>query len=303
MWQARPAYGGDVSDDLRDDDLVLEPTTGADGLVGWAVMVRGERRGSIALVDEGRGVGSVRWNTGTGEESLGLAARALRLVLGHAFRDRAMQRVEARVPVERTSDVRAASINGLRREGIARGAGDAPDRALLARLRDDPPADSRDGFIALLNAGLPTKRVISQGLLHDPDGRVLLCRLTYKREWDLPGGVVEVGESPAAGLVRELEEELGLTLEVRGLITVNWLPAWRGWDDACVFLFDLGVAEADLVDQMVLQPSEIASVHWCDTDTVRSQATAAAVELLSAVGRGDVLPYREAPLAPEPPAV
>jgi 8-oxo-dGTP pyrophosphatase MutT (NUDIX family) len=291
-----------VSTSLRDDDLLLEPTSGADGLSGWAVLVGEERVGTIALVDEGRGVGSVRWNLGTGERALGLAVRALRLVLGHAFDDLALQRVEARVPVERTQDVRAASINGLRREGIARGAGDAPDRALLARLRDDPPASSRDGFIALLNAGLPTKRVISQGLLRDQEGRVLLCRLTYKQEWDLPGGVVEVGESPALGLVRELQEELGVTLEVRGLVTVNWLPAWRGWDDACIFLFDLGVVDASFVDGLELQPTEIASVHWCDPETVRSRATAAAVELLDAVAAGDVPAYREAPRAPEPPA-
>lgn len=288
---------------LRDDDLQLEPTSGTDGLSGWAVVVGGERRGTIALVDEGRGLGSVRWNTGTGEHSLGLAVRALRLVLTHAFDDLALQRVEARVPVDRTGDVRAASISGLRREGIARGAGDAPDRALLARLHDDPPADSRDGFIALLNAGLPTKRVISQGVLRDREGRVLLCELTYKPEWDLPGGVVEVGESPAEGLVRELEEELGLTLAVHGLLTVNWLPAWRGWDDACVFVFDLGVVDEALVESMQLQPTEIAAVHWCDPASVRARATAAATELLAALAAGDVPPYREAPLAPEPPVV
>lgn len=288
---------------LRDDDLVLEPTSGSDGLAGWALTIGGERLGTIALVDEGRGVGSVRWNTGTGDGALGLAVRALRLVLEHAFGERELLRVEARIPVDRTEDVRAASISGLRREGIARGAGDAPDRALLARLHDDPPATSRDGFIALLNAGLPTKRVISQGLLRDPQGRVLLCRLTYKQEWDLPGGVVEVGESPADGLVRELEEELGLTVQVRDLLTVNWLPAWRGWDDACIFLFDLGVVDASYVDDMVLQPTEIVSVHWCDVETVHDKATAAAIELLDAVAGGDLATYREAPLAPEPPAV
>ncbi|RYI98950.1 MAG: NUDIX hydrolase [Actinomycetales bacterium] len=106
----------------------------------------------------------------------------------------------------------------------------------MARLVDDPPASSRDGFIALLNAGLPTKRVIAQGLLRDERGRVLLCRLTYKSEWDLPGGVIEVGEAPGLGLVRELQEELGVTLPLGDLVTVNWLPAWRGWDDACIFL-------------------------------------------------------------------
>lgn len=284
---------------LRDDDLVLEPTSGSADLVGWAVTIEGRRLGTIALRDEGRRVSSVRWNTGTGDGSLGLAVRSLRLVLDHAFDEVGARRVEARVPVDRGEDVRAASISGLRREGILRGSGDDPDRALLARLHDDPPATSREGFIALLNAGLPTKRVISQGLLRDPDGRVLLCRLTYKQEWDLPGGVVEVGESPGEGLVRELEEELGVRLEVRGLVTVNWLPAWRGWDDACIFLFDLGVVDPAIVDTMTFQPTEIVTVEWCDPATIRERATAAATELLESVADGTVTPYREAPLAPE----
>ena len=210
-----------------------------------------------------------------------------------------MTRVEARVPIERLGDVRAASIAGMRREGILRGAGDDPDRALLARIVDDPEPFSRDGFIAILNAGLPTKRVISQGLLRDEQGRVLLCELTYKQEWDLPGGVVEVGEAPSIGLVRELQEELGITVEVRDLITVNWLPAWRGWDDACIFLFDLGVVDSSITDDMTLQATEIKSVRWCDPPTVRANAAAAAIELLEAVEAGSLPTYREAPKAAE----
>ena len=50
-------------------------------------------------------------------------------------------------------------------------------------------------------------------LVRDPAGRVLLCRLTYKQDWDLPGGVVEVGESPQLAVSREVEEELGLNVE------------------------------------------------------------------------------------------
>jgi ADP-ribose pyrophosphatase YjhB (NUDIX family) len=165
-------------------------------------------------------------------------------------------------------------------------------------LVDDPPANSRDGFIALLNAGLPTKRIIAQGLLRDADDRVLLCRLTYKPEWDLPGGVVEVGESPADGLIRELQEELGITVRVNGLITVNWLPAWRGWDDACVMLFDLGVADSSVIDTMQLQPTEIAGVEWCDEETIAIHATAAARELLDAVRAGGIAPYRESGTGP-----
>lgn len=279
---------------LRDDDLSLEPTTGSDEFIGFAIVVGSERVGTVALRPEDRNTGSIRWNAGA--DNLGVAIRAVRLVLDHAFSELGWTRVEARIPVDRQGDIRAASIAGMRREGITRGAGDDPDRALLARLVDDPPPFSRDGFIAILNAGLPTKRIISQGLLRDEQGRVLMCELTYKEEWDLPGGVIEVGEAPALGLVRELKEELGITAEVRGLITVNWLPAWRGWDDACIFLFDLGAVESTIIDGMTLQPTEIKSVQWCDPETVRANGALAAIELLDAVELGGLAPYREAPL-------
>ena len=47
------------------------------------------------------------------------------------------------------------------------------------------------------------------------DGRVLICRRTpgqsHPLKWEFPGGKVETGETPAAALARELEEELGVT--------------------------------------------------------------------------------------------
>lgn len=282
---------------LSDGDLVLEPTTGNEEFDGWSVTIDGTRRGTIALRRESRSTVSVRWNVvdDAGHADMMAAIRTLRLVVDHTLDTLGNTRIEARVPVDDETNIRAASICGLRREGILRAPADEPDRALMARLVDDPPATSREGFIALLNAGLPTKRVIAQGLLTDQDGRVLLCRLTYKPEWDLPGGVVEVGEAPAEGLVRELEEELGITVTVRGLITVNWLPAWRGWDDACVFLFDLGVVEASITKSMRLQATEIVGVEWCDPAAIDANATAASRELLTALRAGGLPPYREAP--------
>lgn len=286
-----------MTETLRDGDLVLEPTSGSEEFTGFAIMLDGERVGTVALRGEDARTASIRWNAGT--DNIPVAVRALRLALAYAFDDLGMTRVEARIPLERLGDVRAASIAGMRREGVLRGAGNDPDRALLARIVGDPEPHSRDGFIAILNAGLPTKRVISQGLLRDERGRVLLCELTYKQEWDLPGGVVEVGEAPSIGLVRELEEELGIKVEVRELITVNWLPAWRGWDDACIFLFDLGVVDSSITDDMTLQRTEIKSVRWCDAETVRANAAAAAIELLEAVEAGSLPTYREAPKAAE----
>ncbi|NHA69861.1 NUDIX domain-containing protein [Phycicoccus flavus] len=115
--------------------------------------------------------------------------------------------------------------------------------------------------IAILNNRLPKKRNIAQGLLRNPAGEVLLCELTYKQEWDLPGGVVDPGEPPAGTVVREIAEELGIEVAAAGLVAVNWLPPWRGWDDAHLFLFDLGVFEGTL-DPGRFLPREIADAHW-----------------------------------------
>ena len=52
--------------------------------------------------------------------------------------------------------------------------------------------------------------------LVDLDGRVLVCQRPEGKQlaglWEFPGGKVEAGETPEACLIRELEEELGITV-------------------------------------------------------------------------------------------
>jgi len=49
--------------------------------------------------------------------------------------------------------------------------------------------------------------------------RLLVARrpsgTVYAGYWELPGGKVDAGETPAAALVREFAEELGITVEAR----------------------------------------------------------------------------------------
>ncbi len=287
---------------LHDGDLTLEPTSGATDLTGFAVLQSGDRIGTVALQHQpgkaGRQAGSVRWNFNSDTGQL-VAARAIGLAIDFGFNKLGWNRVEARIADGDSTGLRQASIAGMRREGVARTAGNDPDQVILGRISTDPPAFSREGFVAILNAGLPRKRVIGQGILRNEYDEILLCELTYKKEWDLPGGVIEVGESPAAGLVRELEEELGITVTIDSLVTMNWLPTWRQWDDACLFVFDLGQAASDLVKQMHLQKTEIAAVHWCDAELIAQRATAATIELTQALRSGPLPGYREAPLQPE----
>ncbi len=68
------------------------------------------------------------------------------------------------------------------------------------------------------------QRVAAYGLCHDVDGHVLLVRaaptLTVAGQWFLPGGGLEHGEDPVAGLEREFAEETGLAVAVGALRAV-----------------------------------------------------------------------------------
>lgn len=50
------------------------------------------------------------------------------------------------------------------------------------------------------------------------DNNILLTRRKYnpyKNYWDIPGGFLESNEHPEKGLVRELKEELGITITIK----------------------------------------------------------------------------------------
>ncbi|HEY0644939.1 MAG TPA: NUDIX hydrolase, partial [Nocardioides sp.] len=180
-------------------------------------------------------------------------------------------RVEAWVDPDDRDAHRNAIWSGMRREGVMRGVtidGATVDRIVYARLADDVPAHEPEGFRSLLNSFLPRKRAISQMLVRDPDNRVLLCQLTYKHDWDLPGGVVEVGESPRVAVQREVEEELGLAIEPGALVLTDWLPAWGGWDDAVCLVFDGGTHGPEVLAGVVMQEREIRDVRFCTLEEV-----------------------------------
>jgi 8-oxo-dGTP diphosphatase len=68
------------------------------------------------------------------------------------------------------------------------------------------------------------QRVAAYAICID-DGRILLCRLSARAteagQWTLPGGGIDFGEHPADGVIRELQEETGLTGEIQRLLAVD----------------------------------------------------------------------------------
>lgn len=107
------------------------------------------------------------------------------------------------------------------------------------------------------------------GIVHDPDGRLLLIRRAHppgKGLWSLPGGRVEHGESDEAALIREVREETGLTVEVNDLVgTVERAgPAGARFD-----IYDY----AATVSAGTLRPGDDASaVRWVTSEDMAELA-------------------------------
>lgn len=105
-----------------------------------------------------------------------------------------------------------------------------------------------------------TPRVAAGALFLDDQDRVLLVHPTYKDTWDIPGGYVERGESPAAACRRELKEELGLDRKSQRLLAVDWAPS-DSEGDKLLFLFDCGELGQD---RITLNDGELDRLEWVE---------------------------------------
>ncbi|WP_415936275.1 NUDIX hydrolase [Streptomyces sp. 039-1] len=66
----------------------------------------------------------------------------------------------------------------------------------------------------------PLHSVSVAGVVIGEDGRLLAIRRADNGTWELPGGVLELDETPEAGVAREVFEETGIHVEVDQLTGV-----------------------------------------------------------------------------------
>jgi ADP-ribose pyrophosphatase YjhB (NUDIX family) len=78
---------------------------------------------------------------------------------------------------------------------------------------NDPNAPKANSIVPSITAIVPNHR-----------GELLLVHKTDNDLWALPGGAMEIGESMADTVVREVKEETGIDVEVTGVVGIYTNP-------------------------------------------------------------------------------
>ncbi len=118
-------------------------------------------------------------------------------------------------------------------------------------------------------------------LITDAADRLLVVKPNYRPHWSLPGGIVEHGEAPHVGAIREVAEELGLDLPAGDLLVVDWIPADGVRPRAVLsYLFDGGTIDGAVSAGIRLQETELDDaqfVTWAEAEARMPAHTAARV--------------------------
>src|ERR1044072_8875215 len=141
-------------------------------------------------------------------------------------------------------------------------------------------SDVNPGELPELTFVLPIIPASAGALIRGRKGRLLILKPTYKGGWTIPGGVIEIGESPWTACRRETREECGLDVTTGRLARGGFLRPRPGRPGGMRFLFDCGVFDDTVLASVVLQPVEIAESRLLPLD--------AALPLLSGPVRGRV---------------
>ncbi|HEX2774455.1 MAG TPA: NUDIX domain-containing protein [Micromonosporaceae bacterium] len=166
----------------------------------------------------------------------------------------------------------------------------SPLRALLYAAFYRLPHSTRRRLVRL---AVPKYIVGAVTLVRDTEaggpGRLLLLRQPPAKGWGLPAGLLQRGEEPVVGAVRELAEETGIKLathELRAAVP-NAVVHTKGWIDV---VFEVAVPAS--TTELIVDGAEVYEAAWHPLDDLPRLTTPTA-RLLARYGIG--------PLAADPP--
>ncbi|MDJ0423938.1 (deoxy)nucleoside triphosphate pyrophosphohydrolase [Dietzia kunjamensis] len=105
------------------------------------------------------------------------------------------------------------------------------------------------------------------------DGKVLACRRapgkSAEGQWEFPGGKIDDDETPELALVREIREELGISISVDALVDRTVTPVGNLEIDLACYLVSSSEAptrSSDHDDLRWLPATSLTSLDWAAPD-------------------------------------
>lgn len=120
---------------------------------------------------------------------------------------------------------------------------------------------------------LPKKRMGAGCLFFDEQNHVMLVKPTYKTNWEIPGGVVELNESPKQCCQREVREELGLERKIGDLLVVDYNSETEYKTESLMFIFDGGELSSSEIESVQLRRDELSEFNFFSSETLPKEMT------------------------------
>lgn len=111
---------------------------------------------------------------------------------------------------------------------------------------------------------LPKKHIGATVLIFNKAKQLLLVKPTYKEGWSIPGGGVEVDETPKETALREIKEELGLDLKSITLVCVAYTPKIGIKPETLQFVFCSNELNEIDINQIYLDEREHSECRFID---------------------------------------
>ena len=116
---------------------------------------------------------------------------------------------------------------------------------------------------------LSRKRMSAGAVFWNESSEYLLVKPGYKDYWQLAGGAIDENESPLSGCIREVREELGLSLANFRLICADYIVSRPPATEGMFFIFYGGVLHPNDIDRIVLQESELTEFRFFTIEEAR----------------------------------
>jgi 8-oxo-dGTP diphosphatase len=116
-----------------------------------------------------------------------------------------------------------------------------------------------------------------------PDGALLLVRQSYRRNWGIPGGLLKRGEQPADAARREVDEEVGLAIDLLGEPAVVVDEDARRVD----LVYRARPAEGQDTASITPRSPEITEAQWFPADELPELQNETSTALVALARAGD----------------